>query len=462
MLMVEEERRAPSMYHPRNRVAALARQTLQCANEVMQGAATTMSDKPSFWGLATRSSSIRIGAGLVGLGLLFVIFVGLDAIEGRSSSSSQGMLWVAACFALLGGVLVAIGVRRGRARWRVADEGLSTEATVTAVTQSRMQTTAGDAPSWMIRYRYQDTRGQSLEGHSGDLIQEEAENWEVGDTAMIRFDGRRPGTSAWIGERSGSPAGAGSKRHAPQAVGPPPSLFRLAKRVPSFWIGPLFFIFGVMVVGFVSGQLQYEDGGDDAQGTVLGKSIERAGEQGNTRYWVYYRFATRQGQVVQGTAQVSVTTWESMHENDPVRVQYLRDNPMTHRLYRRSGRSVPIIGPGIYLLPGLLLFLAGLRRVWIWHRLVGHGVRATGTVSAVKRALFGSDWSGRGVSEWQRIIQYLYEDDLGQAHQGRSGYLSSAEASRWRVGDRCNIRVDRERPARSVWIGAVEGVSEPH
>ena len=337
---------------------------------------------------------------------------------------------------------------------------------MTAVTQSRFQTTVRDAPSWTIHYRYQDKSGQIFKGQSGDLSQEEAENWEVGDTAMIRFDGRRPSTSAWIGERSGSPAGAGSTRHAPRAVGPPPSLFRLAKRVPSFWIGPLFFIFGVIVAVLVSGQLQYEDGSDDAQGTVLGKSIERAAEQGNTRYWVYYRFATRQGQVIQGTAQVSVTTWESMHENDPVPVQYLRDDPMSHRLYRRSdSRSVPIVGSGIYLLPGLLgllLFLAGLRRVWIWHRLVGHGVRTTGTVSAVKGASFGSDWSGRGVSEWQRIIQYRYEDDTGHAHQGRSGYLSSAETSRWRVGDRCDIRVDRARPARSVWIGAVAGVSEPH
>src|SRR5450759_1408848 len=124
-----------------------------------------MSDTPSFWGLAKRSSSIRIGAGLVGLGLLFVIFVGLDVIEGRWTSSSQAILWVTACIALLGGVLVAIGVRRGRARWRVLDEGLSTEATVTAVTQSRMQTTVHDAPSWTIRYRYQDKRGRIFINH---------------------------------------------------------------------------------------------------------------------------------------------------------------------------------------------------------------------------------------------------------------------------------------------------------
>ena len=90
-----------------------------------------------------------------------------------------------------------------------------------------------------------------------------------------------------------------------------PRSFRLAKRVPAFWIGPLFFIFGLMALGFPGEQLR----------------------------------------------------------------------------------------SGIYLLPGLLLFLAG--------------------------------------------------------------YLSSAEAPRWRVGDRCDIRVDRERPARRVWMGAVAGVSEP-
>ena len=411
-----------------------------------------MSDKPSLWDLAPRSRAIRIGAGLVGIGLLLVIFVGFDAIQGRSSSSSQ--LWMAADLALIGGVLVAIGARRGRARWRVLEEGLSTEATVTAVKQRRfLGTVRADAPSWMmIRYRYQDAGGQMFEGH--DLIQEEAaQNWEVGDRGMIRFDGRRPSTSAWIGKLSGSPAGAGPTRHAPQ---PPPSWFRLAKRVPSVWIGPLLFIVGVMVLVLASVETQYE------QGTVLRKSIERAGEQGNPRYSIVYRFATRQGQVIQGHEQVSVTTWESLHENDPVRVEYHRDNPIANRLYRRRGRALSIIDSGIYLLPGLLLFLAGLRRVWIWHRLVGHGVRATGTVSAVKWAMFADGGWGRGIAEWQRIIRYRYEDESGHAHQGRSGYLSSPEASRSRVGGRCDIRIDRERPASSVWIGAVADVSEPH
>lgn len=332
----------------------------------MQGV-TEVSDTPLFWSLAKRSSSMRIGLGLVGLGAFFVILVGLDAVQGRSKSGAHATLWMAACVALIGVVLVAIGVRRGLARRRVLTDGLATEATVTAVTQSRMQTTVRDAPAWMIRYRYHDGRGRMRKGQSWDLSQEEAESWEVGDRAIIRFDGQHPGTSAWTGERSASPATDGSSQHAPHAVALPPSLFRLAKRVPSFWIGPLFFIFGLMALGFPGEQLR----------------------------------------------------------------------------------------SGIYLLPGLLLFLAGLRRIWIWHHLVGHGVRATGTVSAVRSALFPSDWSGRGISEWQWTIRYRYDDDMGITHQGRSGYLSSAEASQSRVGDRCDIRIDRERPASSVWIGAV-------
>ena len=171
--------------------------------------------------------------------------------------------------------------------------------------------------------------------------------------------------------------------------------------MPSIWIGLLFIIFGLTVLGSASQPLPYADRGEEAQGTVLSKLSELAKDR-------------------------------------------------------------EFIGLWIYLLPGLLLFLVGLRRLWIWHRLVGHGVRATGTVSAIKRPLFGSDWKGRGVSDWQGIIQYRYEDEKGEAHQGRSGYLSLAEASRWHVGDRCEIRFDRERPARSMWIGAVEGDSAPH
>jgi hypothetical protein len=316
---------------------------------------------------------MRIGAGLVGLGLFFVILVGLDAVQGRSARNAHGMLWTAAFIAVTGSVLAANGVRRTRARCRVLTDGLPTEATVTAVTPSRMQATVRDAPAWMIRYRYADGRGRMLKGQSWDLSQEEAENWKAGDTAMIRFDGRHPSTSAWTGERSGSPARAGSGQQAPHAVAQPPSLFKLAKRVPAFWIGPLFFIFGLMALA----------SGD-----------------------------------------------EQVHS-------------------------------GLFLLPGLLLFLAGLRRIWIWHRLVGLGVPATGIVSAVKRALLGSDRAGRGVSEWQWVVRYRYDDDIGNTHQGRSGYLSSTEASRSRVGDPCDIRIDRERPARSVWIGAVAGVSGP-
>lgn len=380
---------------------------------------------------------------MVGLGLLSVVF---DVIQGGSSSSSQ--LPVAAELALAGGVLVAIGALGERDRRRVIEEGLSSEATVTAVKQRRFFGTVRiHEPSWMIiRYRYQDAGGRMFEGR--DLIpEEEAQKWDIGDKAMIRFAGRRPSTSAWIGKPSGPPAGAGSKRHVPQ---PPPSWFRLAKRVPSVWIGSLLFIAGVVVLVVASVETQYE------QGTVLRKSIERAGDQRNPRYSIVYRFATRDGQVIQGHQQVSVATWESLHENDPVRVQYHRGKPIVNRLYRRSGRALSIITPGIYLLPGLLIFLAGLRRVWIWHRLVGHGVRATGTVSAVKWAMFADGGWGRGIAEWQRIIRYCYEDESGHAHQGRSGFLSSPEASRSRVGGRCDIRIDRERPASSVWIGAVD------
>ena len=167
---------------------------------------TEVPDTPSLWALARRSSLMRIGAGLVGLGLLFVIFVGLDAIQGRSNSGAHATLWMAACLALIGAMLVAIGVRRGLVRRRVLTDGLATEATVTAVTQSRMQTTVRDAPAWTIRYRYQDARGRMRKGESWDLSQEEAESWEAGDTAVIRFDDQHPSTSAWTGERSASPA----------------------------------------------------------------------------------------------------------------------------------------------------------------------------------------------------------------------------------------------------------------
>ena len=131
---------------------------------------------------------------MVGIGLGLAIFAGLDVIQGGSSSSSQ--LSMAADLALAGGVLVAVGALREQTRWRVVAKGLSIEATVIAVKQRRfLGTVRVNEPSWMmIRYRYQDAGGRMFEGH--DLIsEEEAQKWEVGDKAIIRFDGRRPSTS---------------------------------------------------------------------------------------------------------------------------------------------------------------------------------------------------------------------------------------------------------------------------
>ena len=101
-----------------------------------------------------------------------------------------------------------------------------------------------------------------------------------------------------------------------------------------------------------------------------------------------------------------------------------------------------------------LPFLAAIRRVWIWHRLARDGDAAVGAVTAVEFALFGADWVGRGITEWQRYIRFQYADAAGDEHRSWSGYLSAAQASRWRVGDPCLVRFDRRHPQRSVWIGA--------
>ena len=335
-----------------------------------------MNNEPSIWDLAKRSSSMRIGGGLVGLGVLFLVFVGIDALD-RKAQSDAVMLWVAGFFALVGGLLVVHGARRGRAMWRLSSEGVLCEATVTAVKQSRFPTTVDVAPGWVIHYRYQDNLGQTHEGQSGDLTQEERETWKRGDSGTVRFDRARPDRAVWTGEHTGPPIDAESRRRAAQAEDKPPSFLRLAKRAPSLWLGPFFFVLGTI---WFSAQLQYGGGREIALGVVM----------------------------------------------------------------------LVVLG---------LLSLAALRRVWIWHRLVRNGMAAKGTITAVKFALLRdwTSWRGLGVSEWQQVIRYCYEDDAGRTHHGWSGYLSVAEASRWRAGDPCGVRFDQERPGRSVWIGAVEG-----
>jgi hypothetical protein len=183
------------------------------------GTEVIMSNEPSIWALSRQFGSIRIGGGLVALGVLFFGMAGDDAVTRQRNASDPAMLWVAGCFALVGGLVLLLGVRRGRAMWRLSIEGVSCEATVTAVTPGRLPFSAHDPSGWVIHYRYQDPLGHAHEGHSADVTEKEGELWKIGDLGRVRFDPSRPSEAVWTGEYIGPPLDAESRRRAAHADG---------------------------------------------------------------------------------------------------------------------------------------------------------------------------------------------------------------------------------------------------
>ena len=109
-----------------------------------------------------------------------------------------------AAFTVIGGIFTSLGgfiFMRARARLqtnaRLQREGVVAEATVIEVRLARIR--INRVQQWLIRYQYQDDRGQAQRG-SEHLSPEDAEQWKEGDHVTIRYDRRRPDRSLWIGK----------------------------------------------------------------------------------------------------------------------------------------------------------------------------------------------------------------------------------------------------------------------
>jgi len=86
------------------------------------------------------------------------------------------------------------GVSQARRLWR---DGTPVTGTVTRIEQTNVQYNRQNL--WRIRYRYADAAGATHDGESGYVSYEEAAQWQTGNTAMVRYDPRKPEVSVWIG-----------------------------------------------------------------------------------------------------------------------------------------------------------------------------------------------------------------------------------------------------------------------
>lgn len=137
---------------------------------------TYLPDTPQFYRLAGESNEW----------ILPFIFAGLGGL-----------------FTAIGGFVFLRGLRIHRVTEHVRREGTTVEATVTGVhpAQVRINGTA----QWVIQYEFTDQQGRKRAGKSLPLPPEEAETWESGDHALIRYDPRAPRQSLWIGKVEGTP-----------------------------------------------------------------------------------------------------------------------------------------------------------------------------------------------------------------------------------------------------------------
>lgn len=104
--------------------------------------------------------------------------------------------WVGAAAAVIGGAALFVlgaGISRERKERRLAAEGLSANALITAI--DRLSLPQGH---WAIRYAYRDQDGRERQGKSWPLRSVEVPDWRVGDRCRVRYDEKDPAVSLFV------------------------------------------------------------------------------------------------------------------------------------------------------------------------------------------------------------------------------------------------------------------------
>jgi Protein of unknown function (DUF3592) len=191
--------------------------------------------------------------------------------------------------------------------------------------------------------------------------------------------------------------------------------------------------------------------GATVPGVVLAKRMQGGRDQ-EPRFEVDYRFTPTAGALIEQTATIDGKTWDALVEGEPVAVKYVREAAWLNRVPGQTADRL-ILG-FVFTGLGSLLAAAGGAILWwavahrrLVHALAREGVRVDGEVVEVAPANFRINWTP------QQTIRYRYRDHAGKVHEGRSPPLTPEEAQRSRAGDRGEVRYERERPQRSVWIG---------
>jgi Protein of unknown function (DUF3592) len=194
----------------------------------------------------------------------------------------------------------------------------------------------------------------------------------------------------------------------------------------------------------------YAAHGMTAQGRVIGKTIERAGQNNNenTKYILSYRFTTAKGETLDGRLVRSVEVWEAIKEGDTISVRYLPDRPEVNREANESAETDGLVMAGmgmVFAMVGSGIVIALSRRDLRRWRLRHKGTMVEGTV----REIVPSSLRLNGVRQQQ--LRYSFRDASGHEHEGTSGPLAPDAVSRLRVGDKGSVYYDPNKPDDNIW-----------
>jgi hypothetical protein len=112
---------------------------------------------------------------------------------------------LAIAFPLLGGVLTIVGglvvfnaARMRGVRRALLESGVTAAATIVDVGLGNLR--INGVQQWMLRYRFQDSRGTTHDGKV-QVSPDEAQRWQVGGSGRVRYDSRNPRSHVWTGQR---------------------------------------------------------------------------------------------------------------------------------------------------------------------------------------------------------------------------------------------------------------------
>ena len=143
---------------------------------------------------------IFLALGLLALlifGVLYAVLRRIDRVRPYRWAFLGAPLVIGVIFTLIGAGFSGYGLMELQTEQRLRATGTVARAIVTEV--ERTSTRINGRSQWRARYEYRDQAGRTYQGSSSLLSPGQAQMWQPGDEAFIRYDPSAPATSIWLG-----------------------------------------------------------------------------------------------------------------------------------------------------------------------------------------------------------------------------------------------------------------------